>query len=141
MSNVYARNRKETQLQFMINALELQTDIIKTISREKVVPKKFRFLLCPDIVYKTQDLVDNLTMANNIYTVDEETLATRLMYQLEAKANCYQLQNMLVCLTNCVDTFKHEHCTQFIDKLAHEIELINGWIKVNKIQEDKRNQS
>ena len=133
MSNVYARNRKETHLQFMVNALELQKEIIKLVIREKIVPKKFRFIIGIDLVKKVNELVDNLTFANNIYTIDEETISTRLIYQLEARANCYQLQNLLICLTNCVETFKNEHCVQFIDKIAHEIELINGWIKSNKV--------
>lgn len=138
MSNVYARNRKETKLQFMVNALELQRDIVQTILREKVVPKKFRLILGTDIVHKANELVDNLTFANNVFTIDEETLLTRTLYQEQAKSNCYQLQNLLICLTNCVDTFKNENCTKFIDRIAHEIELINGWIASNKIQKDKK---
>lgn len=141
MSNVYARNRKETKLQFMINAIELQKDIVKTILREKVVPKKYRLMLGTDIIRKINELIDNLTYANNIFVTNEELLINRLLYQEQAKSNCYQLQNLLICLTNCVDTFKNEDCTKFIDRIAHEIELINGWINSNKIQKDKKNKN
>lgn len=35
MSNVYARNRKETSMQFFVNALELQVEITKYVMKEE----------------------------------------------------------------------------------------------------------
>lgn len=141
MSNVFARNKNETDLQFMINALELQRELIKMVFRERVLPKKYRNTLGMSIINTAQELVDNLVYANNIYPKDELSLSSRCLYQETALANYYQLQNRLVTLTNCVETFKNEECAKYIEKIAHEMELIRGWIKSNNVKEDKINKN
>jgi hypothetical protein len=59
---VFARNKNETDLQFMINALELQRELIKMVFRERVLPKKYRNTLGVSIITTAQELVDNLVL-------------------------------------------------------------------------------
>jgi hypothetical protein len=51
---VFARNKNETDLQFMINALELQRELIKMVFRERVLPKKYRNTLGVSIINTAQ---------------------------------------------------------------------------------------
>ena len=66
MSNVYARNREETELLFLVKARELQKEITTFVMREKVLPKKWRLAIGLDLIKKADELVDNVTAANTI---------------------------------------------------------------------------
>ena len=138
MSEVYVKDRKETSLQFYANALKFTKEIIKFVMREKVVPKKWRFTLCQDIILKCAELLDNITHANSIWPSDEEKLKERKKYQTEAICNCFQLQNKLIILEACVETVKIEKMI-FLDDLKHEVDLLKAWQKSGKVlsQKDK----
>ena len=133
MSNVYARNRKETSMQFFVNALELQVEITKYVMREKVLPKKWRYAIGYPLITKVDELVDNITYANSIYPVNEEELQQRKQYQIMAICNCFQIQNKLIRAEKCVQTVKIEQIERIIELIGKELELLKAWKKVNKI--------
>ena len=133
MSGVYARNREETKMQFYANALALQKELTNYVMREKVVPKKWRFAIAHNVINKVDELVDNITYANSIFPKKEKQLELREYYQTMAICNCFQLQNKIVRMIECVETVKVEHMTEIIKKLEHEITLLKSWQKANKI--------
>lgn len=133
MSNVYAKDRKETQLAFFVNAKDLQIEITKFVMRDKVIPKKLRYAISYPLINKVDELVDNITYANSIYPVNEEELLQRKNYQTLAIANCYQIQNKLIRAEKCIETFKAEYLGNFIELVGKELELLKAWKKANKI--------
>ena len=133
MSNVYARNRKETSMQFFVNALELQVEITKYVMKEKVLPKKWRYAIGYPLITKVDELVDNITYANSIYPVNEEELQQRKQYQTMAICNCFQIQNKLIRAEKCVQTVKIEQIERVIELIGKELELLKAWKKANKI--------
>ena len=64
MSNVHRRFRKETDLQFLVTAQELQFELTKFVMREKNVPKKWRLIIAQPLIAKVDELLDNLNYAN-----------------------------------------------------------------------------
>lgn len=132
MSSVHKRLRKETELQFMQTAWELQFELTKFVMREKNLPKKWRLVLGCPIVEKVDELVDNLTYANCIYPTSISDVELREKYQQMAVANCWQLQNKLVRMIECVETVKIEKMENVINLLSDAESLIKKWKKSDK---------
>lgn len=132
MSEVLARNRSETKLQFFINALKIQEEIYKLAMREKVVPKKWRYMIGYDLGKTAANMVDFITFANSIYPQNWREKFIRYIFQLLSVAFCYILQNRLILLERCIEKVKIEHLETLIELIAHEIILLKGWIKSNK---------
>ncbi len=134
MSNVYKRFRGETDIQFIMTALELQVELTKYVNNEKYVPKKWRLILGLPIVNKVDEMVDNITFANTIYPTGVEELERRRKYQTSAIANCFQLQNKIVKLEKCIDKVTIESLDKIIDLLCIELTLLKKWKKTDKIR-------
>lgn len=132
MSSVHKRLRKETELQFMQTAWELQFELTKFMMREKNLPKKWRLVLGCPIVEKVDELVDNLTYANCIYPTSISDVELREKYQQMAVANCWQLQNKLVRMIECVETVKIEKMETVINLLSDAENLIKKWKKSDR---------
>ncbi len=129
MSNVYKRFRGETETQFIINALELQSELTKYCTKEKFIPKKYRLLIGVPIINKVDELVDNITFANSIYPTNTTEAEQRKEYQVKAIANCFQLQNYIVKLEKTVDSVTISSLDKVIDLLCVELNLLKAWKK------------
>lgn len=134
MSKVYKRFRGETETQFIINALELQTLLTKYCVKEKFVPKKWRLLIGLPLINKIDEMVDNITFANSIYPTTAGELALRKEYQTKAIANCFQLQNLIVKLEKTVESATIKSLDKIIDLLCVELNLLRAWKKSDKIR-------
>jgi len=132
MSNVLKRFRKPTELQFMMNAVELQIELTKFVMSDKNVPKKYRLVVGVSIVQKVDELVDNLNFANCIYPQTREDFVKRAEYQQLAMTNIWQLHNKIVRMIECIDTVKIEKMTRIIELLTSELPLIKAWMKSDK---------
>ena len=132
MSSVHKRLRKETELQFMQTAWELQFELTKFVMREKNLPKKWRLILGCPIIEKVDELVDNLTYANCIYPTSISDVELREKYQKRAVVNCWQLQNKLVRMIECVETVKIEKMETVISLLSDAENLIKKWKKSDR---------
>ena len=106
MSNVFTRNRNETELTFLINGQNLQIELTKYIMKEKFLPKKWRYIVGQNIISKVDELMDNIIAANSIYPVTENELEIRKNFQTLAIGNCYQLHNKILRIEKCIDTVK-----------------------------------
>ena len=153
MSGVFARNRSETELQFRVNAVELQIELTQYVMKEKVLPKKWRYGIGYPLIAKVDELVDNIVYANSIYPIEEKKeteeekieakkqainlLNLRKKYQTLAIANCFQIQNKLIRMLKCVETSNVKQLESIIDRLSHEKDLLIAWRKKSKIIEEK----
>lgn len=137
MSNVYKRLRGETDVQFILNALELQAEITSYVCKEKFVPKKYRFILGSELIKKVDEMVDNITFANSIFPTNEVEMAKRKDYQIKAISNCFQVQNHIIRLEKCLNTVKVENLDKIIDLLCREIIMLKKWHKTDKIKSKK----
>lgn len=129
MSNVYKRFRGETETQFIINALELQSELTRYCTKEKFIPKKYRLLIGVPIINKVDELVDNITFANSIFPTNKTEIEQRKEYQVKAIANCFQLQNYIVKLEKTVDSVTISSLDKIIDLLCVELNLLKAWKK------------
>ena len=134
MSNVYKRFRGETETQFIINALELQSELTRYCTKEKFIPKKYRLLIGVPIINKVDELVDNITFANSIYPTNITEAEQRKEYQVKAIANCFQLQNYIVKLEKTVDSVTISSLDKIIDLLCVELNLLKAWKKSDSIR-------
>lgn len=134
MSNVFKRYRKDTELQFMLTALDLQVAVTKYAMSDKKIPKKWRIVLGVPLVEKVDEMMDNITMANSIFPDSEESMALRRRYQDLAIGNCYQLHNKLNRTLQCVSTVTIENLTPIIDLWNKEVSLLKRWKKSDKIK-------
>ena len=132
MSSVHKRLRKETELQFLKSAWELQFELTKFVMREKNLPKKWRLIIAQPIIAKVDELIDNLNFANCIYPMRINDAILREQYQQKAIANCWQLQNKLVRMIECVETVKIEKMENIINHLSDCEILIKKWKKSDK---------
>ncbi len=137
MSSVFKRLRKETNIQFLKTAWDLQFELTKYVMKEKNVPKKWRFVIAQGIINKVDELVDNLEYANCIYPQTKEDFEIRRKYQTAAIANVWQLQNKIVRMIECVETVKIEKLGKVIELLEAEECLVKKWKKSDKEQEKK----
>lgn len=134
MSNVYKRFRGETEIQFIMTALELQAEITKYVLREKIIPKKWRLIIGLPLINKIDEMVDNITYANSIYPKTKEELEKRKEYQQKAIANCYQVQNKIIKMEKCIDSVTIKTLDNIIDLLCKELQLLKAWRKSDKIK-------
>lgn len=137
MSSVHKRLRKETELQFMKTAWDLQFELTKFVMREKNVPKKWRLIIAQPIIAKVDELIDNLNFANCIFPTCIEDVRIREQYQQQAIANCWQLQNKLVRMIECVETVKIDKMENIINLLSDSEILIKKWKKSDKERNKK----
>ena len=138
MSNVYKRLRGETETQFIMNALELQTQLTKYCVKEKFVPKKYRLLIGVPIINKVDELVDNITFANSIYPTNEFEFQQRKEYQVKAIANCFQLQNYIVKLEKTIDSVTISSLESIIELLCVELNLLKAWKKSDAVRKSSK---
>lgn len=135
MSNVYARNRKTTDLAFLMIGQDLQTKLTIYVMNEKRIPKKWRYMVGRNIIAKVDELVDNIVAANSIYPTTAEELEKRKLFQSLAICNCYQLQNKIIRLINCINTVTVDSLTQIIKLLHQEIATLKKWKKASKLMD------
>lgn len=77
MSSVLRRFRKETELQFLVNAQELQVKLTKFLMSEKNLPKKYRLLIAQGMINKVDELLDNLNFANTLFPTTKQEFLLR----------------------------------------------------------------
>ena len=137
MSGVYERNRKQTSVQFLATAEQLQEILTRFLGNEKRIPKKWRFLICTGMIEKVDELVDNVVAANTVFPSNEERMKKRWDYLTAALINCYQLQSKLIRLMRVVETVTPESLGEIQKSLSDETNLLKACIKSNKVISSK----
>jgi len=118
---VYARERKETSVQYIIDARKLQREVIRFMMNEKRVPKKWRYMLARGAMAKASEIVDNTIGAHSIFPNTEEKLQLRKSYLQNALTNCYQLHARLDCMVDVIDSVTVAGLSVIVSLLVDEI--------------------
>lgn len=138
MSNVFLRKRADTELTFMTTARQLQNELTKYVMREKVMPKKWRYMIGRTLISKVDEMVDNIIAANSIYVTTEHDLELRKEFQTKAICNCFQIQSKLLRMIDCIETVTVKSLTPAIKLLNKEVATLKNWKKSTKIATDKK---
>lgn len=131
---VFKRLRKETELQFLKSAQDLQVAVTLFMMRDKNVPKKWRLIIAQPIIAKVDELLDNINFANAIYPTMRQEYLLRAQYQTTAICNCWQLHNKLVRALICVQSVKIEKLESIIELLTRTEGLLKRWKKSDKMR-------
>lgn len=133
MSNVLARNRSLSQLEFYNTATDLRAELTRFVMNEKNIPKKYRYVFAIPITNKLQDLFTHITSANTYYPSGNterkiELVEKRMDLQTEAIADCEVIYQQLQYV---VDTLpiNINKLNNILSLLEKEELLLKGWRK------------
>lgn len=98
MSQVFQRNRKEADTDFLSLAADIRLEVLSLVSNENVVPKRKRLILGVPMAETARSLVYNVNRANRFYPSNSFNVLERKRYLGLAMADCDQLEQDLQCL-------------------------------------------
>ena len=125
---------------FMTTGRQLQIELTKYVMREKVMPKKWRYMIGRTLIAKVDEMMDNIVAANSIYVMTDKDLEIRKEFQTKAICNCFQIQNKLLRMIDCVETVTVKSLTPAIQLLNKEVATLKNWKKSTKINAEKNNE-
>ncbi|EPI44992.1 hypothetical protein HMPREF1582_01487, partial [Gardnerella vaginalis JCP8151A] len=127
MSQVYARQRKETLTGYVVTASKIRIETLKLIKRETVLPKSLRFLIGKDITGHAESLEREAEHAYAWYPSDEMRLAERKKHLIEAGAFCVDLEHDMQILFRLGTVKRGMAALQpLLDLLEQERTMINS---------------
>ena len=102
MSNVLARKRSISNMEFYHSADDLRNTLTRALMNENTVPKRWRPVFTFPIIEMVKDLFGHMIAANNTYPYTAEALAERKRMQLYAINDCERIDDMLQYLLTTV---------------------------------------
>lgn len=127
MSQVYARQRKETLTGYVVTASKIRIETLKLIKRETVLPKSLRFLIGKDITGHAESLEREAEHTYAWYPSDEMRLAERKKHLIEAGAFCVDLEHDMQILFRLGTVKRGMAALQpLLDLLEQERTMINS---------------
>ena len=124
----------------MTTGRQLQIELTKYVMREKVMPKKWRYMIGRTLIAKVDEMMDNIVAANSIYVMTDKDLEIRKEFQTKAICNCFQIQNKLLRMIDCVETVTVKSLAPAIQLLNKEVATLKNWKKSTKINTEKNNE-
>ena len=103
---------------------------------EKNIPKHFRPALAYPLLSQLDALMNNITVANTIYPVNDHELQTRRDYQNAALGNCEQIWQQLQHIDDVMWDFKALDLNKLasaLEMLDRESGLLKSWRRSNKV--------
>ena len=150
MSNVLARFRGISDMEFYANAEKLYGELSRFLMNDNYVPKKWRTVHAYPIIAMTDSLFDLMEDANGIYPVTEDEVAERKRIQKQCINTCEKIYGRLqrVMLVVWWDTLHRaeedaerqkleKHLTEIGDMLDKEVTLLKGWRRSTKLLKHK----
>ena len=98
MSQVFERNRKEAETDYISLATEIRVEVLSLVMNENVVPKQKRLVLGAPIADTARSLVRNVNRANRFYPSNSYNVLERKRYLGLALADCDSLEQDFACL-------------------------------------------
>lgn len=95
MSNVLARRRGISSMEFYRCCDELRTTLIGALMNEKITPKRWRPIFTFPMAQMLDDLFGHLIAANGVYTNTPENVAERKRYQRYALNDLERIDDKL----------------------------------------------
>ena len=136
ISNVLARKRSVSVLEFYKNAQEIRSTLTRFVMNEKHVPKRYRFVFSMPTIELLNALFNNITMANTIYPINEHELQMRRDYQTKAIGNCEQILQMLQYMLETLP-INADKLSPLVEMIVKETALLKAWRKSNKLPAQK----
>ena len=137
MSNVLARNRKQTPLEYYNTALSIKKDIVLFVMNEKRVPKRWRVVHTFPMINALDDLIEHITRAYSETHSSLESLHRRDAYQSQAVADCRIICQKLVFIQETIETTDANRIGEFTKTLMKEYELLKAW-RAQTLEEIRR---
>jgi len=137
MSNVLARQRNLSELEFYKTGTEIRAEFTRYLMNEKKVPKRWRFVFAmPGIEYAIK-LMSEITAANTIYPTNETELQQRRAHQNQAIVACEQILQHISWMVETLPISVND-LEKLCEKIFKEINLIKGWRQKNKVHTQKK---
>ena len=142
MSNVLARFRGISDMEFYANAETLYKELSRFLMNDNYIPKKWRTTHAYPIIALMDTLFDTMEDANAIYPTSEDEVKVRKELQRECVLCCEKIYGRLqrAILVIWWDTLHRDeddpgrqkletHLTEIGNILDQEIKLLKGWRK------------
>ena len=97
MSQVFERNRKEPESDYMSLAVDIRVEVLRLVRRESVIPKRYTFILGQPMADAARSLVLNVNRANRFYPSNSFNVLERKRYLGLALADCDQIEQDMDC--------------------------------------------
>lgn len=133
MSGVHLRDRKTTDVQYVVTARNLRIELTKFLRNQHNIPKADRYLIAMPIIEKARELSLSCTAANAVFPVNEVTLNKRKNYLIDAWVAAQQLQEDLIVCIETVQTANISKLSAVIEQLGKLCALILAAKKSAKI--------
>lgn len=137
MSNVFARNRKETTLETLNVARELSITTYKLIMNEKKIPKKHRYFIGKSLFNTTEKIIENIFRANNIFPRTKEDLLRRKAYQEKANQECSLFLNFLELYSSVLPELSYKDIEKLTNLAIRIKQMLTNWIKSDSKEFEK----
>jgi len=129
----HVSRRTPGKFDVLVKAKELAIYTVRITQNEKHFPKKYRFTVVQKIQDKAIDILDMLTIANEMFPLDKDgnfhkdIYDRRIIYQREAVAACRSLMTMIDVAIELFDINVSgiEHWTALVIEVRNKA---NAWI-------------
>lgn len=128
---VQVNNRKESRIQFLDTARELETFTIKKCIK---FPKRYAKTLTERIVNLSCEIYEDVTKANSVFLDSEEAFAVREKYITRAERNLKCFSAQLSVAKEIIDNIQK---TDLMDGDKTNICSSNSWVFWNKLVIDE----
>lgn len=125
--SVRANERKESALEFLNTAHELEKFTLQVVMNERIIPKRYRYMIGQQMCNSAMELSKNITYANSIYPKTKQDYEMRREYQHVALGALKNLCS-LIRLAYEVLPIKGSVVTQWSTLLSKEEGALRSWI-------------
>ena len=131
MSEVLRRNRRQSGLDFVDNAADLEATTRKFCKNNSIVPKSYTFYGGTDLYHLSREIHSGVVRGNSIYPTNQREARLRRKYLLEAYA---ALRDMISLVSSMDDSigFKEEVYEEWSRLLYKENNLIKNVLESDK---------
>lgn len=146
MSNVLARERGISEMEFYRNAALLHRELCAFLMNDKNVPKKWRSIYAYPIINMMEAMFDLMEDANNIYPYTEGKVEERKELQQKCVGYCFKIYGKLQRAAIVIWWSKlhadednseririENHLNDIGEMLDREITLLSGWRRGTKL--------
>ena len=129
MSNVFAKDRKESPMEVITVGREIYLNTYRLCMNEQIIPKKHRFMIAKSIINLASNIIDNVNKANSIFPRNDADKEIRYKYQKQAYANCDALLGKLE-LASQLFPISYKAISEIVSLVIREKQMILAWSKV-----------
>ncbi|MDO4290275.1 MAG: hypothetical protein Q4C41_03480 [Eggerthellaceae bacterium] len=134
MTNVLQRKRSLSELEFYANAIRIRVEVTRLMTRERIVPKKYRLILAVPTIATAKAMIDNIATAESFYRNTAHGVIWRKHYLTLAIGNCYGLaQDIQVLKDSGIGAHDLDEFKELADMIEREIALLRGVKKSTRI--------